>query len=329
MPPKPDVSVIVLGYNNRPYLEECLSSILSQKGASFEVLYVDNASTDGSPDFVRSRFPPIKVVQNPENSGYAGGNNFGAKSACGEYLLIANPDTVAQAGWLAALLDFAKKEKASGREAIACSKVLQADSPGTVNSMGLFMSVLGFSGSLGDGEKSAGYTKPMRVFAPTGCSFLISHELFLSLGGFDESFFMYDEDLDLGWRAANRGVPAWMVPASAILHKYKRFSNRAAPYFQTARNRMWAIRKNERGWRKAHLAAACALFSSALSLGMLMRLKPGVTRAILSGIWEGMLAPVKPDACAGGQAHESLLGAGPSLYVFVKKFIKHFGLKKA
>jgi len=92
---------------------------------------------------------------------------------------------------------------------------------------------------------------------------------------------------------------------------------------------MWAIRKNERGWRKTHLAAACALFSSALSLGMLMRLKPGITRAILSGIWEGMLAPVKPDKCAGGPAHESLLGAGPSLNVFVKKFIKHFLLGKA
>ena len=328
MSSKPSVSIVVLGYNNRSYLEECFVSILAQKGPSFEVLYVDNASTDGSSEFVRSRFPLVRVVQNSTNSGYAGGNNFGVKSACGEYLLIVNPDTVAQTGWLAAMFDFVKKEKEGGRETIACSKVLLASQPDTINTIGLFMSVLGFSGSLGDGEKAVDYLKFMRVFAPTGCSFLISHDCFLSLRGFDESFFMYDEDVDLGWRATNRGVLTWMVPTSTIWHKYKSFFNRVAPYFQTARNRMWMIRKNESGAYRAYLIITCTIFSFALSLGMLMRLKPSITCAILHGLWDGLYTPIKSDECAGGSARELLLGLGPSLNVFAAKFVKHIRPKK-
>ena len=318
-----DVSVLVLGYNNLVYLDDCFSSILAQEGPSFEVLYIDNASADGSADYVREHFPRVKICQNSSNAGYAGGNNFGAKSARGEYLLIVNPDVHANAGWLPSLVGFAQERKLLGEEVIACSKVLLASEPGTINSLGLFMSSAGFSGSVGDGEKSEKYADEMEMFAPTGCSFLISRETFEKLGGFDESFFMYDEDLDLGWRAANRGIKTWMVPESTILHKYKRFSGRPAPYLHTARNRLWAIRKNEKGMRMLTLVVACKLFNAALSLGMLLKLKPDISFAILRANWDGCFSPVKKDEAAGGPARKKILGFGATWPIFLQKFAKH------
>ncbi len=318
-----DVSVVVLGYNTKDYLSDCFNSILAQTGAKFETLYVDNASADGSAEFVKNNFKAVRVISSPSNTGYAGGNNFGAASARGEYLLIVNPDIIAQAGWLSKLLQFARQKEREGEDVIACSKVVLADKPDTINSLGLFMSSLGFSGSVGDGEKSEKYTQPIEMFAPTGCSFLIRRETFLSLGGFDESFFMYDEDLDLGWRAANRGIATWMAPSSVIWHKYKKFSGRAAPYYQTARNRLWAVRKNERGIRMFMLAVTCKLFNSVLALGMLLKLKPGISLALFRANWSGCFSPVKKDEMAGGPAGKKILGFGVTMPIFFKKLAKH------
>ncbi len=321
--PKPDVSVLVLGYNNLGYLAECLSSILAQRGAEFEVLYIDNASSDGSADFVKTNFPQVRVVSSPSNTGYAGGNDFGAESALGRYLLIVNPDTVAQADWLSNLVKFADEKKAAGFDVVACSKVLLADRPQIVNSVGLFMSAWGFSGSVGDGESADAYSQELELLAPTGCSFLISREVFENLGGFDKSFFMYDEDLDLGWRAANRGISTWMVPSSIILHKYKPFPGRPFPYYQTARNRLWTVRKNEKGIRKFWLMGACTLFSLALAFGMLLKLRPAVSWAILRGILPGLLTPVQIDEHAGGAGRKKVLGCRATWPIFWKKLGKH------
>lgn len=320
---QPQVSVLVLGYNSRPYLEEALSSILGQKGVEFEVLFVDNASNDGSLDFVRRRFPSVRVISSHSNLGYAGGNNLGAKEARGECLAIVNPDVVAPPGWLAALHDFAKSSQAAGQEVIACSKVLLASEPSKINSAGVFLSSLGFCGSWGDGEMAERHGEAELLLAPTGCSFIIRRDTFLSLGGFDEKFFMYAEDLDLGWRAANRGIPTYLAPDSRILHKYVSFPGRPFPYHQTARNQLWAIRKNYAGLSKLHLIAHSVLFYGALALAKLVLLQPGVAAAILSGVRDGLFSRVSVDSHAGGPGRSRILGPMASLSLIWGKIVKH------
>ncbi len=322
--PRPAVSVVVLGYNNQPYLEEALSSILAQKGAEFEVLFVDNASSDGSAEFVKKRFPQIRLISSPSNLGYAGGNNLGAREARGEYLVIVNPDVVAPAGWLSGLYKAAVSAcRDSGAGSIFCSKVLLASDPSKINSTGVFLSKFGFCGSWGDGRPAGEFDAPLPLLAPTGCSFIISRGTFLGLGGFDEKFFMYAEDLDLGWRAANRGIPTYLAPASTLLHKYKSVGGRPAPYFQLSRNQLWAIRKNEKGPKKIMLLAASKVFYLSLSIAQLVFLRPAASLAIWKGLWAGFFTPIKKDANAGGEGRKLVLGFGPTLPMLFLKIRKH------
>jgi GT2 family glycosyltransferase len=317
----PEVSVLVLGMNSLQHLGKCISSMLSQEGTSFEVIYIDNASSDGSSDFVRKNFPKVKVAQNTANSGYTGGNNFGAKNASGKYLLIVNPDTIAQKGWLSSLYHFLKEKEKSGEDAIACSKVVLAQNPQTVNSLGVFVSCLGFSGSIGDGQMQEKFTEPLAVFAPSGCSFMIRKELFLSMGGFDESLFMYGEDADLGWRAGNRGIKSYCVPSSVIWHNYSKFKGRPMPYYQTLRNQILIIRKNEKGLRMILLGKAAFLFAMVFSFANLLLLRPAIFSVGMRGAFAGIARNVEKDSFAGGPAR--VLGISESLRIARQKLFKH------
>ena len=95
-------SVIVLSWNGMDYLEDCLKAVLSQDYAGFEVIVVDNGSTDGSADLVAERFPQVQLIRNERNLGFAAGNNVGLQAATGDVLILLNQDTVVQPGWLAA-----------------------------------------------------------------------------------------------------------------------------------------------------------------------------------------------------------------------------------
>jgi GT2 family glycosyltransferase len=101
----PDISLIVVTWNGRQYLEECLGAIDAQRDVRTETILVDNASTDGTVDFVRVRFPSVRIVELPENRGFAAGNNAGAREARAPLLAFLNNDTIADGGWLRALLN--------------------------------------------------------------------------------------------------------------------------------------------------------------------------------------------------------------------------------
>lgn len=320
----PDVSVLVVGMNNLQYLQDCFSSILSQKGANFEVIYIDNLSSDGSADFVEKNFPQVSVVKSPSNTGYAGGNNLGAKNANGKYVLIVNPDTIVKGGWLSSLFSFLEEKAAHGQDAIACSKVLLASKPDEINSIGVFVSSLGFSGSIADGRREKDFTSSLEVFAPTGCSFMMNRRLFLSMGGFDGSLFMYEDDSDLGWRAANRGIKSYCVPSSVVLHKYKKFKGRPFPYYHTLRNHIIIVRKNEKGLKMAALVLTSAAFALVFSFANLLLLRPQIFMAGISGIKDGFSRKVIGDQYAGGPGGRAILGVLPTISIAAGKFTKHF-----
>ena len=128
-----EVSIIIVNWNGRQHLETCLSAVAAQQGVTFETILVDNGSTDGSVEFVRARFPAVRVVPLAENRGFAGGNNAGAREARGTYLAFLNNDTAAEPTWLRALV--AGVDRPAGF-AVTTSCIVYMDDPMRIDSAG-------------------------------------------------------------------------------------------------------------------------------------------------------------------------------------------------
>jgi GT2 family glycosyltransferase len=215
-------SVIVLGYNDKKYLEACFESLLDQDmpPGSYEVIYADNASTDGSADFVEEAFPDVVVIRLDKNYGFAEGNNRAAEFAKGRYISFQNADTVAQRRWLSELV-----------RAIESSPDVKASHPS-----GMPLNFGGYNERAILPEKGVmceltryGYVdfieNDMRGdFVPTlfiaGGSLLIDSEIFPELKYyFDPTYFIYNEDTDLGLRINNLGYKILYAPSSAAYHQ--------------------------------------------------------------------------------------------------------------
>jgi GT2 family glycosyltransferase len=127
------VSVIIVNYNGGKYLNDCLSSVLAQSYGNLEVVLVDSCSSDDSVDYVKKKFPQVKIVTNSKNLGYGGGNNMGFNHALGEYIAVLNPDTVVEKDWLLELVSALQRRPESK---IVTSQVLLYDDPDSINGCG-------------------------------------------------------------------------------------------------------------------------------------------------------------------------------------------------
>ena len=212
---EPEVSIIIVTWNGRRYLDACLRAVEAQQGASAEVILVDNASTDGTAEFVRTRFPRVRVIALIENLGFAGGNNVGAREAHGDYVAFLNNDTVADSGWLCALR--AGIELTSGF-ALAASRIVYMHDPGVIDSAGdgLFRWGGAFKRHHGEPVELAGVAA--EVFGVCGGACLMPKAVFDELGGFDDDFFVSHEDVDLSYRARLRGYRCRYVPEAIVRH---------------------------------------------------------------------------------------------------------------
>ncbi|MCM3881616.1 MAG: glycosyltransferase family 2 protein [Vicinamibacterales bacterium] len=238
-----DVSVIVLNFNGRQWLEPCLAATQSQLGAHGELILVDNASTDGSLDLVRERFPGVHVLSLDSNLGFAAGNNAGARIARGRCLAFLNNDTVPQPGWLDALK---KPLLEDSGVALTTSRIVYLHDPSIIDSAGdgylraggAFKRFHGAGFSLGDASGD--------VFGACGAACMIRRDVFAGLDGFDEDFFMVYEDVDLSYRARLRGHRCVYV-ANAIVHHAGSGTLRktsATAVFYGQRNLEWTYLKN-------------------------------------------------------------------------------------
>jgi N-acetylglucosaminyl-diphospho-decaprenol L-rhamnosyltransferase len=212
----PRISVIVLNYNGRVWLDPCLTALTAQAGAPpFEILLVDNGSTDGSMALVTARFPSVRIVDNSGNLGFAGGNNAGARAALGDELAFLNNDTIPAADWLARL--HAAMVEASD-QAIVTSRIVFLDRPDVIDSAGDGYLRAGGAFKHGHGADAGGFTTSREVFGACGAAFAIRRELFDGLGGFDEDFFMVYEDVDLSYRARLAGHRCWYAADAVVRH---------------------------------------------------------------------------------------------------------------
>jgi len=242
----PQASVIVVNYNGVRYLEDCFRSLetLNYPDDKLEVMLVDNASTDGSVEYVTTNFPRVRIIRNRENLGFAKGNNIGAEQAEGRYIAFINNDARAHPDWL---LELAKCM--CGEEDVVCAggKILSWDGGkvdfvgGTLNFYGM-----GFQPNQGQPDRAMHSANKEILFA-CGGSMLIERDLFLDCGGFDEDYFAYFEDIDLGWRLWVLGYRVLFAPAAVSYHKGLGTSRRFASEKRTVlyeRNALYSIIKN-------------------------------------------------------------------------------------
>lgn len=245
---KPETSVLVLNWNGKEHLKECLDSLIKQSYKNFEIVFVDNGSVDESVSFVKKNYPNVKVIENKKNLGFAEGNNVGMRKARGKYIVIMNNDTRSDKNLLKNLVKAAKEE---GKEVgIFASKMLFYDRPTVLNSAGLQLFVDGAAIDRGINEDPKQYNKREEVFGSCGGAVLFKKEMLedIKLNGdyFDSDFFCYYEDLDLAFRARLRGWKAIYVPDAVIYHKFgataKKVSNLGLYY--GIKNKMFMIVKD-------------------------------------------------------------------------------------
>lgn len=206
-------SVIIVTYNHKKYLEHCINSVLKQD-YPHEVIVIDNCSHDGSAQLVKEKYPSVKLIKSSENKGYGAGNNLGVKHAIGEYIVILNPDTIVEDGWLRKLVKPLENEKI-----ITTSKILLYNGS-TINTCGIINHFTGLSFTRGLGAEPSAYQKLEYGGGFSGCCFAMKKKDFVGLGRFDENFFTYMEDSDLSWKAHLRGFKILFVPNSVVRHDY-------------------------------------------------------------------------------------------------------------
>ena len=238
-----DVSVIVLNWNGRQHLEMCLTAVAAQQDVSCETILVDNGSTDGSVELVRERFPWVRVVPLSDNRGFAGGNNAGVREARGRYVAFLNNDTAAEPTWLRALL--AGVDEAAGF-AVTTSCLVFMDDPTRIDSAGDGVLRWGGAFKRHHGGSVELARESVEVFAACGGACLMSRPVFDALGGFDEDFFLSQEDVDLSYRARLLGYRVRYVADAVVKHRGSATLGRVSKLsvFHAQRNLEWMYLKN-------------------------------------------------------------------------------------
>jgi GT2 family glycosyltransferase len=212
------VSIIVVNYNGGSDLRDCLESITQHTECMYELILVDNASTDGSMEGIQDAFPGILVIQNAENQGYSAGINRGLERTSGRYVTVLNMDVTVEEGWLAPMVSLLEENPRIGA---VNPLLLMYDSPEKINSLGQIIqwSGLGFNRKL-EWPRDRADKAPTRVSGLQGAAFVIRADLFRLIGGMNEACFMYHEDVDLSWVVYLAGFDIFTVPDSVVYHRY-------------------------------------------------------------------------------------------------------------
>jgi len=214
------ISIIIVNYNGRHHLEKCLPAVFTTTGLEYEVILVDNGSADDSVAWVEEQFPQVRLIATGANLGFGRANLVGAHAARGGFIALLNSDTVVTPEWLLHLATPLLVDPAIGT---TCSQLRLMARPELLNARGGGMSRLGFGYDIDFGapyepELAAG--EPVDVLFPSGAAMLLRKQEFLDIGAFDPAFFMYHEDVDLGWRYWLLGRRVVMCPNSIVFHAF-------------------------------------------------------------------------------------------------------------
>jgi GT2 family glycosyltransferase len=225
------VSIIIPNYNGQKYLGECLDSLhrLDFPRDQYEIIVVDNASSDGSKGFIHSTYLDVALIQAERNLGFAGGCNLGIKNSCGESVVLLNNDTVVDTNWLKELVAVADSDK---EVAIVGSKLLFKHTPNEIQNAGSYLTNRGDGGDIGSHQPDEGqYNTTREVMAVCGASMLVRRTLIEEIGALDEDFFAYYEDIDLCYRTRLYGKKIVFASKSIVYHVHAATSGEWSPSF--------------------------------------------------------------------------------------------------
>jgi hypothetical protein len=265
-----ELSIIILSFNTKDLTLNCINSIVEQykeelERKQFEIILIDNASSDGTQDSVRKlKTINLKIIENSENLGFSNGCNLGAKDASGEYLLFLNSDTQIKDQGFLKMIDFLKKNEKIG---ILGGKLKNEDGtaqPSTgnfYNLFNLFFMLLGIE-RFGYIRKSPNETK--QVDWVSGACLMIRRKVFEKSGRFEKNLFMYWEDIDLCFKAKRKGYSTYFYQEIMLFHKELGSSNRSFAILNIYKGILFFYKKNKSG--SEYLVAKIMLFLKALVL---------------------------------------------------------------
>lgn len=293
----PTASVIVLGYNGRRYLDDCLSSLLDQEmpRSAYEVLYVDNGSTDGSAELVRERFPEVRTLELERNFGFADGNNRGLREAHGRYVAVLNQDTVCHRRWLSELVAALESEPAV--KAVH-SNILTPWCPGfAAKEREGWPSIVHVAELNRFGfvtyQQHPFSQEPIETLFLAGAATMVEREVVERFGYlFDPDFFAYCEDTDLALRVRNLGYRSLLVPTSVVYHDLRPSTSLSWP---TLRKTLMILRNRGLAYFKNMELAEFLAFLPWLIMGAPLKpaeLSLGPARSVLYGLGTALLAPI-------------------------------------
>jgi GT2 family glycosyltransferase len=240
----PNVSVIILCWNSGAYLPRCLGSLAAQTYDDFEVIIVDNGSTDGATDGLETKYPGLNlhVERLESNRGFASGNNVGARRARGSWLALLNADAFPEPDWLEQLL----KAAASHPNAFFASRQVQANRPSLLDGEGDVYHVSGLAWRRNYNYRVSPPGPALEVFSACAAAAMIPRKEFLEVGGFDEDYLAYQEDVDLGFRLRLGGMKCILVPGALVRHVGYGSSSRRSDFatYYGHRNLVWTYAKD-------------------------------------------------------------------------------------
>lgn len=239
---RPLVSIVVVCFNGSEITRQCLASLYNQDYYPREIIVIDNGSQEDIQGVVMAEYPQCRFIRIDNNLGFAGGYNRGMEAAHGKYIAIINNDAVASPQWLRALVDVAEKDAKIGA---AASIIIDGNRPEVLDSCGVGIALDGMSRQLMRGQTLPVLKAPKEVLVPSGCACLFRTDV-LAIGLFDESFFAYCEDTDLGLRLQWAGFKVVVAPDAWVTHYYSKTTGKYSlqKVFWVERNHIWMAVKN-------------------------------------------------------------------------------------
>jgi len=289
------VTIIIATWNGLDYLRECLPAVLAQDYPRFEVVVVDNGSSDGTITWIREHYPEVHILRNPTNVGFALANNQGIRNTDGDYVVTLNNDTVPEPGWLQALVDAVETSPEVG---MVASQIRFYDRPDILDSAGIEVDVLGTAWNRRLGEAAVDEPKGCEeVFGPSAAAALYRREMLNEIGLFDEQYFAYYEDVELAWRARRAGWRCLYAPRARVVHVHSATGGRLSGLkaYYLGRNKWLTLFRHYPFRRLWYWIPALMIFDILSVFGSILR---GCTLAPLRGrfvAWrirqQGDLAP--------------------------------------
>lgn len=250
-----DLSIIIVNFNARQLLKDCLNSIFSQKGGEFEVWVVDNASSDGSVEMVEKDFPQVKLIKNRENLGFARANNLAFKKAQGRFLFLLNPDTIIKDQTLAKVVNFMRENPQVG---VCGVKIFNPDGsfqPSVGKFYNLFNAFLMLFGGEKLGFLRSSPVQIKEVDWASGAALMVRKEVLDKAGFFDENFFMYMEEVEWCFRIKKAGFKIIFYPETEITHYVRRSGTKSEAIWGIYKGLIYFYQKHKPFWQLTILKA--------------------------------------------------------------------------